>query len=104
MSSLEEVMKVFARGSQNRFVLSECCCYSVHVDGREVKHCLPCNVMWFVYRATASTNLNEHSSRSHSLLMVTVSTCTNGGPPSKGKLSLVDLAGRRRRRLRYIQT
>eukprot|EP01041_Mallomonas_annulata_P000819 gene819-1595_t len=64
VTSLEEVMSVFAKGSLNR--------------------------------ATGSTNLNEHSSRSHSLLMVTVTTSTNGGPPSKGKLYLVDLAGSER--------
>ncbi|MGH0142299.1 UNVERIFIED_CONTAM: hypothetical protein FKN15_002881 [Acipenser sinensis] len=48
-------------------------------------------------RATACTNLNDHSSRSHGLLIVTVSgiNCTTGGR-SKGKLNLVDLAGSER--------
>ncbi|XP_058848755.1 kinesin-like protein KIFC3 isoform X3 [Acipenser ruthenus] len=48
-------------------------------------------------RATACTNLNDHSSRSHGLLIVTVSgiNCTTGGR-STGKLNLVDLAGSER--------
>ncbi|XP_055088510.1 kinesin-like protein KIFC3 isoform X2 [Periophthalmus magnuspinnatus] len=48
-------------------------------------------------RATACTNLNEHSSRSHALLIITVSgynstTATH----TQGKLNLVDLAGSER--------
>ncbi|XP_072320787.1 kinesin-like protein KIFC3 isoform X2 [Eucyclogobius newberryi] len=50
-----------------------------------------------VNRATACTNLNEHSSRSHALLVITVSgynatTATH----TQGKLNLVDLAGSER--------
>ncbi len=46
-------------------------------------------------RATAATNINEHSSRSHAILIVEVvkDLSSNGGPISKGKLYLVDLAG-----------
>lgn len=47
-------------------------------------------------RATATTNLNEHSSRSHSILLVDVTTCTSGAAPVKSKLYLVDLAGSER--------
>lgn len=61
---IEDVMKVFARGSVNR--------------------------------ATMTTNLNEHSSRSHSILIVDVTTCNKGGAPVCGKLYLVDLAGSER--------
>ncbi|CAN9506562.1 unnamed protein product [Ophioblennius macclurei] len=63
-------------------------------------------------RATACTNLNEHSSRSHALLIVTVAgiNLTTGGR-TQGKLNLVDLAGSERigrsgaegRRLREAQ-
>lgn len=44
-------------------------------------------------RATGTTNLNEHSSRSHSILIVEVTTCYAGGAPKKAKLHIVDLAG-----------
>nr|AAB39558.1 microtubule-based motor protein [Morone saxatilis] len=50
-------------------------------------------------RATACTNLNEHSSRSHALLIITVSgTRFNSatGNRTQGKLNLVDLAGSER--------
>ena len=47
-------------------------------------------------RATASTNVNEHSSRSHCIVMINVTTVSNGGVPVQGKLSLVDLAGSER--------
>ena len=48
-------------------------------------------------RATATTNMNEHSSRSHALLCVTV-TGVNKTTNTKttGKLNLVDLAGSER--------
>ena len=35
-------------------------------------------------RATASTNLNEHSSRSHLILLVTVTTTQGDSAPMKG--------------------
>ncbi|XP_076591907.1 kinesin-like protein KIFC3 isoform X3 [Chaetodon auriga] len=48
-------------------------------------------------RATACTNLNEHSSRSHALLIITVSGFnTATGNRTQGKLNLVDLAGSER--------
>ncbi|CAF88584.1 unnamed protein product, partial [Tetraodon nigroviridis] len=48
-------------------------------------------------RATACTNLNEHSSRSHALLIVSVSGYnTVTGSRTQGKLNLVDLAGSER--------
>jgi len=48
-------------------------------------------------RATAATNLNEHSSRSHMVLCVDVESGLNNGQPSnKGVLYLVDLAGSER--------
>jgi len=47
-------------------------------------------------RATTATNLNEHSSRSHSILCVHVTTTSNDGMPVTGKLYLVDLAGSER--------
>lgn len=60
---LDDVLRVFAKGSSNR--------------------------------ATAATNLNELSSRSHSVLAVDVTTVTNGSPV-RAKLFLVDLAGSER--------
>ncbi|XP_029353340.1 kinesin-like protein KIFC3 [Echeneis naucrates] len=48
-------------------------------------------------RATACTNLNEHSSRSHALLIITVSGFNvDTGNRTQGKLNLVDLAGSER--------
>ncbi|XP_028405341.1 kinesin-like protein KIFC3 [Dendronephthya gigantea] len=48
-------------------------------------------------RATAITNMNEHSSRSHAILRVTVSgTHEATGTTVTGKLNLVDLAGSER--------
>ncbi|XP_073707006.1 kinesin-like protein KIFC3 isoform X4 [Garra rufa] len=48
-------------------------------------------------RATACTNLNEHSSRSHALLIVTVAGFNSStGHRTSGKLNLVDLAGSER--------
>ncbi|XP_076003007.1 kinesin-like protein KIFC3 isoform X3 [Genypterus blacodes] len=48
-------------------------------------------------RATACTNLNEHSSRSHALLIITVTgyNCATQ-THTQGKLNLVDLAGSER--------
>lgn len=48
-------------------------------------------------RATASTNMNEHSSRSHMMLTINVvSENIRTGATSRGKLNLVDLAGSER--------
>jgi len=47
-------------------------------------------------RATASTNMNEHSSRSHMVLAVDVSSGIEGQPMNDGTLYLVDLAGSER--------
>uniref|UniRef100_UPI0037E7E3BA kinesin-like protein KIFC3 isoform X2 n=1 Tax=Semicossyphus pulcher TaxID=241346 RepID=UPI0037E7E3BA len=48
-------------------------------------------------RTTACTNLNEHSSRSHALLIITVSGFNSAtGNRTQGKLNLVDLAGSER--------
>ncbi|CAB3980922.1 kinesin KIFC3, partial [Paramuricea clavata] len=48
-------------------------------------------------RATAVTSMNEHSSRSHAILRVTVSGTHNAsGTTITGKLNLVDLAGSER--------
>lgn len=48
-------------------------------------------------RATASTNMNEHSSRSHMMLTINVvSENRRTGAVSRGKLNLVDLAGSER--------
>ena len=45
-------------------------------------------------RAKTATNMNEHSSRSHSIFILTVEkTSTRDGSKTKGKLYLVDLAG-----------
>jgi len=45
------------------------------------------------YRAVSSTNMNERSSRSHSLFMITVQQKSPDGSIKHGKLNLVDLAG-----------
>lgn len=47
-------------------------------------------------RATAATDLNEHSSRSHMVLIVDVISGLAGTPKNKGTLYLVDLAGSER--------
>ncbi|XP_069510416.1 kinesin-like protein KIFC3 isoform X2 [Ambystoma mexicanum] len=48
-------------------------------------------------RATECTNLNEHSSRSHALLIITISGVDySTGVRTTGKLNLVDLAGSER--------
>ncbi|XP_059204648.1 kinesin-like protein KIFC3 isoform X2 [Centropristis striata] len=48
-------------------------------------------------RATACTNLNEHSSRSHALLIISVSGFNSAtGNRTQGRLNLVDLAGSER--------
>ena len=48
-------------------------------------------------RATASTQMNDTSSRSHALLIVTVTgTNLSTGVQSRGKLNLIDLAGSER--------
>jgi len=47
-------------------------------------------------RKTAATNLNEHSSRSHMVLSVEVTSGIEGEEPSIGTLFLVDLAGSER--------
>ena len=63
VTSLEDVLNVFEKGSANR--------------------------------ATAATGLNENSSRSHSILVVDV-TSINKGSTTRAKLYLVDLAGSER--------
>lgn len=40
--------------------------------------------------------MNADSSRSHCIMLVDVTTRTNGGAPSTGRLYLVDLAGSER--------
>uniref|UniRef100_A0A3Q0KEE7 Kinesin-like protein n=1 Tax=Schistosoma mansoni TaxID=6183 RepID=A0A3Q0KEE7_SCHMA len=51
-------------------------------------------------RAVGATNMNEHSSRSHAIFIVTVESCKTGEDGEKhirvGKLNLVDLAGSER--------
>eukprot|EP00934_Nitzschia_sp_Nitz4_P003947 Nitzschia sp. Nitz4//scaffold8_size234185//67504//75292//NITZ4_001248-RA/size234185-processed-gene-0.151-mRNA-1//-1//CDS//3329559779//3937//frame0 len=47
-------------------------------------------------RATAATSMNEHSSRSHMVLWVDVTSGFEGQPGNKGTLFLVDLAGSER--------
>lgn len=47
-------------------------------------------------RATAATNLNEHSSRSHLIIQINVTSQHESGIPTSGKLFLVDLAGSER--------
>ena len=45
------------------------------------------------HRATGSTNLNEHSSRSHLIISIDISIKNSLGNNTKGNLFLVDLAG-----------
>lgn len=51
-------------------------------------------------RSVGATNMNEHSSRSHAILIVTVECCENGADGEShirvGKLNMVDLAGSER--------
>lgn len=48
----------------------------------------------------SATNMNEHSSRSHAIFMITVESCDVGQDEENhivvGKLNLVDLAGSER--------
>ena len=50
-------------------------------------------------RATGSTNLNEHSSRSHLIVSIDVEVNNGDLACTKGKLVLVDLAGSERVKL-----
>jgi hypothetical protein len=54
-------------------------------------------------RATATTSLNESSSRSHMVLIVEVKSGIQGQPANKGKLLLVDLAGSERVRKSEVE-
>mmetsp|Transcript_60552 Transcript_60552/g.179470 ORF Transcript_60552/g.179470 Transcript_60552/m.179470 type:complete len:1620 (-) Transcript_60552:166-5025(-) len=54
-------------------------------------------------RASAATNLNEHSSRSHMILQVSVSNGLEGQQANKGNLYLVDLAGSERVRRSEVE-
>ena len=54
-------------------------------------------------RATASTSLNEQSSRSHMVLWVDVKSGLEGEPGNKGTLFLVDLAGSERVRKSEVE-
>lgn len=54
-------------------------------------------------RATAATNLNEHSSRSHMVLLVDVESGLEGEPSNNGILYLVDLAGSERVRNSQVE-
>jgi kinesin family protein C2/C3 len=54
-------------------------------------------------RATAATNLNEHSSRSHMVLLVDVQSGLEGEPSNNGILYLVDLAGSERVRNSQVE-
>lgn len=44
-------------------------------------------------RAIAATNMNEHSSRSHTVFTVRITSTTASGVVATAKISLVDLAG-----------
>ena len=54
-------------------------------------------------RATATTDLNEHSSRSHMVLIVEVKSGHEGEEPVTGTLYLVDLAGSERVRKSAVE-
>jgi kinesin family protein C2/C3 len=54
-------------------------------------------------RATASTSLNEESSRSHMVLWVDIESGIEGQPGNKGTLFLVDLAGSERVRKSEVE-
>mmetsp|Transcript_30249 Transcript_30249/g.34857 ORF Transcript_30249/g.34857 Transcript_30249/m.34857 type:complete len:688 (+) Transcript_30249:2095-4158(+) len=54
-------------------------------------------------RSTASTSMNEHSSRSHMVLRVEVSITVGGNPATTGNLFLVDLAGSERVRKSNVE-
>ena len=73
---------------------------SFYIDGnkevpvRTAAQVLSCIEQGGAHRATASTRVNEHSSRSHSIVCLTVTTRdTESDTQYKGKLFLVDLAG-----------
>lgn len=55
------------------------------------------------HRATATTDMNEHSSRSHMVLMVDVISGLDDAQTNKGTLYLVDLAGSERVRKSNVQ-
>lgn len=54
-------------------------------------------------RSTAATEMNEHSSRSHMVLKIEVSSGLEGEEPTTGSLFLVDLAGSERVRKSGVQ-
>ncbi len=54
-------------------------------------------------RSTASTNMNEHSSRSHMVLTVDIVSGVQGEEPTSGTLYLVDLAGSERVRKSNVE-
>lgn len=54
-------------------------------------------------RATAATDMNEHSSRSHMVLIVDVTSGVDESQSNKGTLYLVDLAGSERVRKSHVE-
>ncbi|XP_018022795.2 kinesin-like protein KIN-14I isoform X1 [Hyalella azteca] len=76
---------------------------SVHVQGALVRHVNTAQHLHEVFeeglsnRHTSSTNMNAESSRSHLLIVITVTvTSKQNGSVLRGKLTLVDLAGSER--------
>eukprot|EP01051_Picozoa_sp_SAG22_P002899 SAG22_NODE_135_length_18211_cov_560.916519_6_plen_869_part_00 len=57
------------------------------------EHIMECITMGDKGRATASTNMNETSSRSHSVFVLTVKQKLPNGTTKGGKLNFIDLAG-----------
>lgn len=88
--SVVEIEHVMNVGNLNR---------STGYVGRFVFNNLPGFYSDIPYHSRA-TNMNEHSSRSHAIFMVTVESCDVGQDEEKhivvGKLNLVDLAGSER--------
>lgn len=66
----------------------------VETPVRSVAEAMACIDFGRGQRAVAATKIHEHSSRSHSIVMITASNPQAGKPP--GRLYLVDLAGSER--------
>jgi hypothetical protein len=88
-----------ASGARNNLQVRENPKHGVFVDGCTAEDCATEADLTRVFaagasgRAKAATLMNEGSSRSHSVLMVTLSSANSHGSTRTGKLFLVDLAG-----------
>jgi len=102
----EEVRDLLCKDQSKRFELKERPDIGVYVkdlssfvckSGKEIEHVMSVGNQ---NRSVGATNMNEHSSRSHAIFMITVESSELGADDKNhirvGKLNLVDLAGSER--------